>query len=241
MIPFTIPERAIAHVIKDTKELFYRIYEDAVERQYFAIRANVLHNQLFKKSVDENTDSTATRGRLILPTNVISVCGIYELGNYNGESGGSRWYRNQNDWCAFNGDFYSYGRTALAATGLEYWVIESSFFDQMQRLFQHPIGYNYNRLTNRLTFTGELPRTDIVLDVCTAVEDCALFSDPYFKRYIVAECKKQLRRVISMFGGKLIGDTTINVDAIANEGQSEIQAIEQEIKADHSNTYWIAL
>lgn len=241
MIPFTIPERAITLIIKDAKELFYRIYEDAVEVQYFAIKHDVLYNTLFRKGVDDNTDKTATRGRLVLPENVVSVTAVYEVGNYNGEAGGNRWRSNINDWWAINGDFYSYGRTAIAATGLEYWIIESSFFDQMQRIFQHPIGFNYNRLTKRLTFTGELPRTDVVLDVYTAVDDCSLFTDPYFKNYIMAQCKIQLRRVISSFGNKLIGDVTINYDAIANEGQAEVSAILADIKADHANSYWISV
>jgi hypothetical protein len=107
-----------------------------------------------------------------------------------------------------------------------------------RQIFQNMISFRYNRLTNNLRFLGELPKEDVVLDVRVRVPDCDLYNDEMFRRYVIADCKNQLGRILNSFTYQLPGNISINSDAIANEGSAEKEAIIQELK-DMSGAWYI--
>lgn len=238
-IPFSVPSQSIAQIVKNTKEYFYRNYEDCIEDQYLAVPKKYLQNSNFKKSVDTNTDISATRGRLLLPNNVYSIYGVYEIGGFSGEGSFGAWHDGDYDFSTKNliwGNMIN-DDIAISADNMAYYIIKSSMIDQARQIFQHPIGFSYNRLSHRLTFTGQLPTKDVVLHTLTTIENCALFEDPYFRRYVIAECKIQMKRILSAFNYTLPGGISINADIISNDGENEKQMIIQEIKDMRTNGY----
>jgi hypothetical protein len=110
--------------------------------------------------------------------------------------------------------------------------------DISRQIFQHPITFRYNRLTNNLRFLGELPRKDVIVDVLVAIPDCDMYNDDLFRRYVIADCKANLGRVLGTFSYQLPGNISINVEQIANEGNTEKDNIIQEIK-DMSGSWYI--
>ena len=196
----------------------------------------------FKKGEGDNPNTGHTRGTYTLPEGVISVVGVYELNAFSGESGWNSGLLGKSAGdVSLNRMVYQsvYDRTmAVSADNTMYYICTEAFLDISRQIFQNMISFKYNRLTNNLRFLGELPKSDVILDVLVRVPDCDLYNDDLFRRYVIADCKVQLSRILGAFSYQLPGNISVNVEAIANEGSTEKEQILQELK-DMSGAWYI--
>lgn len=260
-IPFTIPAESIAQLTKNAKTMFYKSYEDASEEMFIAIPESEIRKRSFqrgihtmdgpgdnkvtakfKKGEGDNPNTGHTRGTYLLPEGVISVVGVYSLGGWSGEAGWNTGLlgKNSGDVSLHRMVYQSvYDRTmAVSADNTMYYICTEAFLDMSRQIFQNMISFKYNRLTNNLRFLGELPKSDVILDVLVRVPDCDLYNDDLFRRYVIADCKIQLGRILGAFSYQMPGNVSINVEAIANEGTTEKENILQELK-DMSGAWYI--
>ena len=246
-IPFTIPVESIAQLTKNARTMFYKMYEDASEEMFIAIPHKEILKKSFRKGIDkmdgQGDDKVLkdTRGGYLLPEGIISVVGVYEIGGWSGEAGWNTGLlgKTSGDISLHRMLYQSiYDRTmAVSADNLMYYICTEAFLDLSRQLFQNMISFRYNRLTNKLRFLGELPKSDVILDVLVRVPDCDLYNDELFRRYVIAECKTQLGRILQSFSFQLPGNVSINAEAIANEGSTERDQIIQELKDMSANWY----
>lgn len=246
-IPFTVPKKELSRIVKDAKEYFYKIYEDSIEEMYIAIPASAFKNNGFSDGIDNNSNTitkknlTNNRGVITLPDAVFSVYGVFELNRFSGEDGGF----GSNSFSAGDPDLsidkfiYSnlYG-AGLGSENLMYYVINEKFIDNARQVLQAQISYKYNRLTNKLRFTGKLPKYDVILEVGVKIPDCDLFKDDMFIKYCTAKAKIQLARILGTFNYNLPGNITINYDMISSEGKEELTEVVEEIKGDEGVDYF---
>ena len=260
-IPFTIPAESIAQITKNAKTMFYKSYEDTSEELFIAIPESEIRKKSFqrgihtmdspgdnkvtakfKKGEGDNPNTGHTRGTYTLPEGVISVVGVYEIGAFSGESGWNSGLLGKSAGdVSLNRMVYQsvYDRTmAVSTDNTMYYICTEAFLDISRQIFQNMISFRYNRLTNNLRFLGELPKSDVILDVLVRVPDCDLYNDDLFRRYVIADCKVQLSRILGAFSYQLPGNITVNVEAIANEGSTEKEQILQELK-DMSGSWYI--
>lgn len=260
-IPFTIPAEAIAQLTKNAKTMFYKSYEDASEEMFIAIPESEIRKKSFqrgihtmdgpgdnkvtakfKKGEGDNPNTGHTRGTYTLPEGVISVVGVYEIGAFSGESGWNSGLLGKSAGdVSLNRMVYQsvYDRTmAVSADNTMYYICTEAFLDISRQIFQNMISFRYNRLTNNLRFLGELPKSDVILDVLVRVPDCDLYNDDLFRRYVIADCKVQLSRILGSYNYNMPGNITINVDSIADDGKTEKEQILQELK-DMSGAWYI--
>ena len=260
-IPFTIPAESIAQITKNAKTMFYKSYEDSTEEMFIAIPESEIRKRSFqrgihtmdgpgdnkvtakfKKGEGDNPNTGHTRGTYTLPEGVISVVGVYEIGAFSGESGWNSGLlgKSAGDVSLQRMVYQSvYDRTmAVSADNTMYYICTEAFLDISRQIFQNMISFKYNRLTNNLRFLGELPKSDVILDVLVRVPDCDLYNDDLFRRYVIADCKVQLSRILGAFSYQLPGNISVNVEAIANEGSTEKEQILQELK-DMSGAWYI--
>lgn len=260
-IPFTIPAESIAQITKNAKTMFYKSYEDSTEEMFIAIPESEIRKRSFqrgihtmdgpgdnkvtskfKKGEGDNPNTGHTRGTYTLPDGVISVVGVYSLGGWSGEAGWNTGLlgKNSGDVSLHRMVYQSvYDRTmAVSADNTMYYICTEAFLDMSRQIFQNMISFRYNRLTNNLRFLGELPKSDVILDVLVRVPDCDLYNDDLFRRYVIADCKVQLSRILGAFSYQLPGNISVNVEAIANEGSTEKEQILQELK-DMSGAWYI--
>lgn len=260
-IPFTIPAESIAQITKNAKTMFYKSYEDSTEEMFIAIPESEIRKKSFqrgihtmdspgdnkvtakfKKGEGDNPNTGHTRGTYTLPDGVISVVGVYEIGAFSGESGWNSGLLGKSAGdVSLNRMIYQsvYDRTmAVSADNTMYYICTEAFLDISRQIFQNMISFRYNRLTNNLRFLGELPKSDVILDVLVRVPDCDLYNDDLFRRYVIADCKVQLSRILGAFSYQLPGNISVNVEAIANEGSTEKEQILQELK-DMSGAWYI--
>lgn len=247
-IPFTIPAEPIAQIVKNAKTMFFKMYEDAHEEMFIAIPHEEIEKKKFTKGIKEmdgEGDKAVLkdrRGTYMLPEGVISVVGVYEIGGWSGEAGWNSGLLGKHVGdISINRMLYQsvYDRTmAVSADNTMYYICTESFLDISRQLFQNMISFRYNRLTNNIRFLGRLPMSDVILDVLVRVPDCDLYNDDLFRRWVIAECKVQLSRILGAFNYQMPGNVSVNVEAIANEGSSEKADILQELK-DMSGAWYI--
>ena len=260
-IPFTIPAESIAQLTKNAKTMFYKMYEDSTEEMFIAIPESEIRKKSFqrgihtmdgsgdnkvtakfKKGEGDNPNTGHTRGTYTLPEGVISVVGVYEIGAFSGESGWNSGLLGKSAGdVSLNRMVYQsvYDRTmAVSADNTMYYICTEAFLDISRQIFQNMISFKYNRLTNNLRFLGELPKSDVILDVLVRVPDCDLYNDDLFRRYVIADCKVQLRRLLGSYNYNMPGNITINVDSIADDGKTEKEQVIQELK-DMSGAWYI--
>ena len=246
-IPFSIPAESIAQLTKNAKTMFYKMYEDATEEFFIAIPHKEIESRAFKKTIPtmkEGGDKSVLsdrRGTFTLPEGVISVVGVYDR-EWSGEAGWNTGLlgKNSGDISIQRMVYQSvYDRNvAVSADNTMYYICTEAFLDVSRQLFTHMISYRYNRLSNNIRFLGELPKGDVVLDVLVRVSDCDLYNDDLFRRYVMADVKSQISRVLGAFNFSLPGNISINVEQIANDGNSEKEAVIQELK-DMSAPWYI--
>lgn len=250
-IPFSIPAESIAQLAKNAKTLFYKMYEDAHEEMFIAIPESEIRKRSFQRglhNMDGQGDKKVvdrhqhTRGTYMLPEGVISVVGVYSIDGWSGEAGWNTGLlgKNSGDVSLQRMVYQSvYDRTmAVSADNTMYYICTESFLDLSRQLFQNMISFRYNRLTNNLRFLGELPKGDVILDVLVRVPDCDLYNDDLYRRYVIADCKSQLARILGSFSFQMPGNISINVESIANEGSAEKEQVIQELK-DMSGAWYI--
>lgn len=250
-IPFTIPAESIAQLTKNAKTMFYKMYEDASEEMFIAIPESEIRKKSFSRGIHSmegpgdnkvTSNKEHTRGTYLLPEGVVSVVGVYSLGGWSGEAGWNTGLlgKNAGDVSLHRMVYQSvYDRTmAVSADNTMYYICTEAFLDMSRQIFQNMISFKYNRLTNNLRFLGELPKSDVILDVLVRVPDCDLYNDDLFRRYVIADCKVQLSRIMGAFSYQMPGNINVNVEAIANEGSTEKENIIQELK-DMSGAWYI--
>lgn len=246
-IPFSIPIESIAQLTKNAKTMFYKMYEDAHEEMFIVLPREEIMKRTFTKGIakmDGEGDSKPTkdtRGAFMLPEGVISVVGVYELFGFSGEAGWNTGLLGKTSGdISLNRMVYQsvYDRTmAVSADNMAYYICTESFLDLSRQVFQNMISFRYNRLTNKIRFLGELPKSDVILDVLVRIPDCDLMNDELFRRYVIADCRASLGKIIGAYNYNLPGNITLNIDSIVGDGNSEKEAVIQELKDISANWY----
>jgi hypothetical protein len=229
-IPFTIPKEEIIRIINNAKMWFYKHYEYSVQEKYYALKAATFQTETFRKT-----------GEVTMPDSVFAVNSVYQIGGFAGEDGGfgGQSFTGLDPDFALDKFIYNnlYG-SGIGSEQMMYYVINAYFVDVARFNLQAMISYNYNFLNKKFRFMGELPTGDVIFMIFEKISDCALFSDEIFIRYIVAQVKKQLGRVLGTFTFNLPGNIQINYADIKSEGVDELKEIEEEIKDDEGTDYF---
>lgn len=219
-LPSQLQPSEIERIIDQTKVYFFENYREAVEMQYFIMRAEEFSRPEFM----------ATRS-IQMPECVVSVFEVKEIsgagliGNIDRDFADNKLIASEIYLSPFTGD------------GLVFRTAQYQFFDLTRAFFLEWIRYDYNRRTNKLKILGRDPRKDVFFNTYVKIPDDKLFDDYYFFRYVTAKSKIALGRMLSFFDYNLMGGIKVNSMTIKDEGQAEVDKIEQEIK-DQDSADW---
>ena len=221
-IPVKIPDKNLINIIKRAKKWFYKNYEYAVETGYFYVPTAAFSTTQF------NTDRS-----IVLPESIFSVFNIHKV-NYEQMD-------EPFDFVNYSNQYITYGVKNTFEDLMGYVIGEKYNTDRESYLVKKFTGFQYNDLTRKLILTGEIPDTDLVLEVYKTVPDCALFQDELFFRYVVAMAQKNIAMVLGIFAYNLPGNITINFDMIQSAGQEAIDQIKEEIKEQEGTDYFFVM
>ena len=218
-LPFTVPKKEIERIIHQSAKWMYRNYEEAAEERYYYIPAYVFQTEAFK------CDRT-----LVLPKCILTMHGLDEVDDGGLQSTFDGTADTSVNKFFFRDVFFGQGKTASGSEAMMYYIVNAMWLDMALHITTSPISWEYNPNSNKLVILGRTPNTGVVLSVYKELELEYLMNDDIFFRYVVAKCKSQLSRILGTFNFNLPGGITINYDILKDEGTTEIDKIEEEIK-----------
>lgn len=234
MIPINLPKKEVVNIINRAKKWFRKNYEYAVKTNYFYIPSTTFSSMYFRETRTIHLPTENTKTNL---NPVFAVYGVYDTQRaYNSASGGlDQRFQSGADFSMNKllfDDMYESGGLGESAKNLEYYIMTKKLLDQQRQLLEHPISFEYSRLTGELKFKGEDPRGDIILEVYEAIDDCSLFEDEAFFRYVSAKIKQSIGAKASVFKMNLPGNAEFSYKEIKEMGKEELDQVIEEIKSD---------
>lgn len=216
-IPYSIPEKMIVEVIKSSARHFYKYYANSWRQSYYHIKKEDIINYV-------GTDNFVTLSMTINPR-IRVIKEVYES-NVTGHSNmTAAMYEtskvgNQNDM---------YGRSVnnnlfILETAVK--GIESRAFDM---IFSSRMPFDFSPQTHEFILK-RAPKSNLVLDVLTDNEISCLYNDIFFERHVMANVKRELKRLLGGHTFQLPGDVTMSAEEICNNIE-DADKVEELIKA----------
>ena len=236
-LPYNLNDQEIKRIIKRARAFMYDNYQYAVEEKIF-----ILGSELF------TSPSFAATRQIQLPECVRSVYDVREvqasglIGTPDRDFGDSKLLGSELMLSPFVGD------------NLVYRTVLYSFFDLAKAYLLEAFAFNYNKNTKRLTILGRDPARssagtgsqgfqlvgkDVGVRAFIDIPEESLYDDELFVRYVLAESKINIGRLLGMFEYNLPGGVRINYNNIQSLGQSEKTEILQQIKDENSCSYFL--
>jgi hypothetical protein len=216
-LPYSIPERESNRIIDQALNWFWVNYGPAVETQYYVIEKDWFKQPEFKK----------TRS-ILLPDCVVTVFEVKEitgggrLGSVDKDFSDNRLIASELFLSPFQSD-----DLVLRTAQYSYWDLTKAFI--LER-----IGFDYNRNTHRLKIVGRDPKRNVFLQTYAKIEENKLYDDWFFQRYIIAQAKISLGRILGTFKFNLPGGIEVDASGIKDEGNEELKEIKQRIDDENS-------
>lgn len=247
-LPYNLNDQEIKRIIKRARAYFYDNYQYAVEDRIF-----VLDRELFR-----HPSFRATR-QVQLPSCVRSVYEVREvngsglIGTPDRDFGDSKLLGSELMLSPFVGD------------NLVYRTVLYSFFDLAKAYLLETFAFTFNKNSKKLTINGRDPsRTgvqtgtpgvttgtdtgstegiftgyDVGIRGYIDIPEESLYDDELFVRYVLAEAKINIGRLLGTFEYNLPGGVRVNYNNIQTIGQNERTEIIQMIKDENTPSYFL--
>lgn len=221
-LPSQLQPSEIERIIDQCAVWFYENYREAVETQYYIMRA-----EEFKKPEFLSTRTITMPDCVVSVFECKEVTGAGLIGTVDRDFADNKLIASEIYLSPFTGDSLVF-RTA-----------QYQFFDLTRAFFLEWIRYDFNRRTHKVKILGRDPAKDVFFNTYVKIPDDKLYEDFYFFRYVTAKSKIALGRMLSFFDYNLMGGIKVNAADIKSEGEAEVEKIEQEIKDQDTADYFM--
>lgn len=240
-LPYNLNDQEIKRIIKRARAYFYDNYQYAVEDRIFVLGKELFSHPSFR----------ATR-QVQLPSCVRSVYDVREVngsgltGTPDRDFGDSKLLGSELMLSPFVGD------------NLVYRTVLYSFFDLAKAYLLETFAFTYNKNTKKLTINGRDPSRvgvpsgtdtgtttgiftgyDVGVRAYIDIPEESLYDDELFVRYVLAEAKINIGRLLGTFEYNLPGGVRVNYNNIQSLGKEERTEIIQMIKDENTPSYFL--
>jgi len=131
--------------------------------------------------------------------------------------------------------------TPLSSDQITYRTIQWSFWDLARAFNLRDINHSFNLNTKRLVITGRDPVDSLMILAMITIPDEDAFEDPIVIKWMIAQGKRSLARILGAFNYQLLGNVTINFEQYRTEGNEELQELKDKIKGDDVPDWFVMI
>jgi hypothetical protein len=217
-LPYVIPEKEIARIIRIAEGYFYDNWRHAVEPRYLAIPQDVFKNDRFKKE------------RAIRLPDCVQF--VHQAREPRGASIFGSIDRDFSENKFIGSEIFL---TPFIGESIMYRTILFSFLDLTKGFVLDTFAYNYNRNTHDLIIMGRSPIANgMVLEVAKKIELEDLYNDELFQRYVRAKAKLRLGELLTSFDYNLPGGVKVNYLNMVTRADEELKAVLEMMKGENT-------
>lgn len=206
-IQYNVPVQLIIDVIKSSAKFFFQWYSQTWHKTYYYIKTSeITRNSRLPNQFVENTINISPK--------IVAINKIYEVASIMDQ---------QDDFNIFdNQSVISGSYTTVQDSGINnnLFMIENAVkmveMAALRTMFKTTLSFNHSYLNSTLTFK-KLPVAKGVLIDCHAINDMrVVYKLAYFERHVIANCKRELKRILGSQTVALPGGATLNPEEICN-------------------------
>lgn len=216
-LPYSVPDKEINRIIDQAKKWFYRNYGEAVESQFYVVQQQEFLKPEFK-----------AQRAIMLPKCVVNVNEVKEI------SGGGRLGIKGSDFADSRLVASELYLSSSVGDDLVLRTAQMAFWDLANAFFLDTLAFDFNTNTKKVRIKGRDPKKNVFIRAYVEIPEEALFEDWFFIRYVTAQVKMALGRILGFFEYNLVGGVSINSGDIASEGKDELDEIKQQIDDENS-------
>lgn len=224
-IPYTVPEKLIIDIIKESARFFYKWHWRANSKGFYRLTRDAIkdftHGDTkvgYEKMIGYN---------VVLPSYIQVVHEIYETDANTNEIAQTA-YEMARDVQGTS----TQGNTILGINNSLYTIeiacklIEGNAF---QSVFGETVPFNFNPLTKVLAINRNMEH-NLILEVSANNNIQFLYQDDLFIRHVIGRTKQELKRLIAGHTTPLPGEVTLNAEEICNNIE-DVTTVEEILKA----------
>ncbi len=222
-IPYTVPEKLIIDIIKESARFFYQHYYKSSYKTFYHLPKESVLQYL---NADWNTPDINDY-IVKLPSYIKVVQEIYESSK-TGIPTSQQLIQN----VQLLQRSAPYGQSILGINNSLYILEAACRMMEEQNyssIFGTTVPFNYTQLTNQLYIHKTLTY-NLMLEVIANVDIQYLYQDGFFIRHVIGRVKQELFRLLGSHTISLPGDATMNPEVITN-GTEDVEKVEDLIKA----------
>jgi len=129
--------------------------------------------------------------------------------------------------------------TPLSSDQIAYRTIQWSFWDLARAFNLRDINHSFNLNTKRLVITGRTPVESLFVLSMIEIPHEDAYDDPLVQKWMIAQGKRSLARILGAFNYTLLGNITINFEQFRTEGNEELAELKEKIKTDDVPDWFI--
>jgi hypothetical protein len=226
MFPKVLPDKDIKRIVREVAlPWFYRNYQFAVQKNYYYIERETLTNDLY------------TRYKyFILPEEIENVVRIVRVDNPSLFRLGIQAPHLSINLGVTNQPFLTSFVTTAGDLGV-YRSILSAFSDEINKLNQPSLKFNFNHINKRLNIMTSVT-TDLMLECWTRIEPDELFDNELFKQYTIGYSKKRMGEAMLQFTFEMPGGFNYNAAEIKSSGEEMMKEAIEQIKGETKNGWF---
>jgi hypothetical protein len=216
-LPYSIPAKELERLLAQAENWFYVNYGPSVETTYY-----VLPRNLFASSEWKATRSVALPDCVVSIQDVRDFTGGGILGTVDQDFSDNRLIASELFLSPFQSD-----DLVLRTAQYSYWDLTKAFI--LERY-----AFDFNRNTKRLKILGRDPKKNVFILCYTKIEPYKLYDDWFFQRYMTAQAKMSLGRLLGTFTFNLPGGIAVDASSLKDEGKEELEQIKQQIDDENA-------
>jgi len=215
-LPYSPSDKEINRIIDLEMKYLFREYRDLWQDQIY-----ILKKQYYVTPEWKNTRTFQ------MPSCVVGIKTVWETTQGNRVFGINDPDLNFDRLMA--SDLYL---TPLSSDQITYRTIQWSFWDLARAFNLRDINHDFNLNTKRLVITGRTPVESLFILSLIQIPDEDAYEDPLVLKWMIAQGKRTLARILGTFNYNLIGNISINYEQYRTEGNEELQELKDKIKSD---------